>query len=89
MPHIAPLGAFFSYDNSAFAVLGQIIEVVTGRTYEAAMHDLVLDPLGLVNTYYSPAELASLAFAVGHTVTPSGRNGRLSERARGSPAHRD
>lgn len=72
LPQITPLGAFFSYDNSAFGVLGRIIEVVTGAPYEAAMRTLVLDPLGLAHTSYSPDDFPSLAYAVGHTVTPSG-----------------
>jgi D-alanyl-D-alanine carboxypeptidase len=40
----------YSYCNSCYIVAGQILEQVTGVDYRTALHDLVLDPLGLRNT---------------------------------------
>ncbi len=40
----------FSYCNSCYIVAGQILEQVTGTDYRTALHDLVLDPLGLETT---------------------------------------
>ena len=47
LPQIAPLGRYFSYNNAAVSLAGRVIEVVTGQTYEAAVSELVLEPLGL------------------------------------------
>jgi CubicO group peptidase (beta-lactamase class C family) len=32
-PQLAPLGAFFSYNNTGYTLLGRLIEVVKGQTY--------------------------------------------------------
>ncbi len=41
-------GTTFFYSNANFVVLGALIEQVTGLSYEQAVHQLVLDPLGIV-----------------------------------------
>jgi CubicO group peptidase (beta-lactamase class C family) len=43
-------GSRWGYSNSGYAVLGAIIEHVTGRPFEKALRQLVLDPLGLRDT---------------------------------------
>jgi CubicO group peptidase (beta-lactamase class C family) len=63
---IAPLGEHFSYNNAAISTAGRVIEVVTGQTFEAAIADLVLAPLGLEETFLFPREVMTQAFAVGH-----------------------
>lgn len=68
MPQIAPLGTYFSYNNSAVCLAGHVIEAVTGQTYESAITTLVLQPLGLTQTFYFPEEIMNDAFAVGHIV---------------------
>ena len=65
-PQIAPLGAYFSYNNGAVCLAGRVIEAVTGQTYEAAVTELVLEPLGLEQTSFFPEEIMTKAFAVGH-----------------------
>ena len=45
-------GSQFSYNNSGYFLLGAIIERVTGKTYEKALKDQILDPLGMKNTGY-------------------------------------
>ena len=52
LPQLTPPGAQFAYNNTALDVAGRIIEVVTGQTYEEAVRDLLLDPLGLSRTRY-------------------------------------
>jgi len=65
-PQLFPLGAFFSYSNSGFMTLGRLIEVVTGRPYRLAMHELLFEPLGLGQTTLDhPLALAG-AHAEGH-----------------------
>lgn len=43
-------GAAFDYNNADYIVLGQIIERVTGSSYEEALGARILRPLGLQNT---------------------------------------
>ena len=45
-------GTQYSYSSDGYAVLGSIIEKVTGLDYEAALQKLILEPLGLKNTGY-------------------------------------
>ena len=44
-------GASFSYATINYNVLGLIIEVVTGQSYEEFMMENILTPIGLSNTY--------------------------------------
>jgi len=45
-------GSKFSYNNSGYFLLGAIVEKVTGQTYEKALKERILDPLGMKNTGY-------------------------------------
>jgi CubicO group peptidase (beta-lactamase class C family) len=45
-------GIEFSYNNSAYFILGAIIEEVTGKTYRKAMQNRVFQPLGMLNSGY-------------------------------------
>ena len=45
-----------------------MLATVTGKTYEAAMLDLVLKPLGLKRSYFFPSLVMLKRFAVGHAV---------------------
>jgi CubicO group peptidase (beta-lactamase class C family) len=47
-----PPGTNFRYSNSNFYLLGYIIELVTGKTFEAYLQESVLDKAGLKNTFY-------------------------------------
>lgn len=68
LEQVAPLDTVWSYNNSGFAVLGRILEVVAGKSYEAALKELVLEPLGLEHTFFDPGDLITYRFAVGHDV---------------------
>ncbi len=63
-----PLGALYTYNNAAFNVAGRVIEVITGKTYEAAIRELVLEPLGMTNSFFFPGEVMLRRFAVGHAL---------------------
>jgi len=43
-------GTTFNYSNSGYHLLGIIIEKVTGKKYEEALREYILDPLGMKNT---------------------------------------
>ena len=64
---VTPLGATVSYNNASLSVAGRIIEKITGRTYEAALRELILAPLGLDDTLFFMTEIMMRRFAVGHT----------------------
>lgn len=65
---VSPLGSTFSYNNAAVALAGHVIEKVTGKTYEAAVKELVFEPLGLKDTLIFPNEVMVRRFAAGHIV---------------------
>ncbi|MBN2240929.1 MAG: beta-lactamase family protein [Dehalococcoidales bacterium] len=69
---LAPFGKIISYCNAGFSVLGHIIEKVTGKSYQAAVTELVLDPLGLSGSYFEPGDVMTHRFATGHFPTPEG-----------------
>ncbi|MFT4037291.1 MAG: serine hydrolase domain-containing protein [Thermomicrobiales bacterium] len=75
LPQIAPVGEFFSYNNAAVSTAGRVIEVVTGKPYEEAVRELVLEPLGLEHSYFFADEVMTQAFAVGHTASPDDPDG--------------
>jgi CubicO group peptidase (beta-lactamase class C family) len=47
-------GSKFEYSNSAFFVLGRVIEVVSGKPYAAYVRERILAPLGMTDTHYAP-----------------------------------
>jgi CubicO group peptidase (beta-lactamase class C family) len=70
---VTPLGETVSYNNASLSVAGRIIEKITGKTYEAAMRELVLDPLGLDDTLFFMTEIMMRRFAVGHSQDDDGK----------------
>lgn len=68
LPQLAPLGAMFGYNNAAVVLAGHLVEVVTGMTYEAALTELLLRPLGMDNAYLFPEEAISFPVSAGHSV---------------------
>ncbi|MEU1973105.1 serine hydrolase [Microbacterium sp. NPDC019599] len=61
-----PLGATWSYCNSGYSLLGRVIEKVTGKTWDAAMAELLFEPLHLTHTVTLPEEAILFGAAVGH-----------------------
>ena len=66
LPQVFPLGKWFSYNNSGFVLLGRVIEVVTGSYYDAAMAELVFDPLGARDTLLERSAVLGRRYADGH-----------------------
>lgn len=66
LEQLAPLGTAWSYNNAGFSLAGRLIEVVTEKSYEAAVKELVLEPLGLKCSYLDPGDVMTYRFAVGH-----------------------
>ncbi|WP_040695509.1 serine hydrolase domain-containing protein [Nocardia vinacea] len=63
---IGPVGARASYSQAGYNLLGRVIEKVTGLTFEKAVAQLLLDPIGLSHSRYLPSEIMTRRFAVGH-----------------------
>jgi CubicO group peptidase (beta-lactamase class C family) len=61
-----PLGATFSYCNSGFSLAGRVIEVLTGKTWDAVLRERLIEPLGLTHTSTLPEEAILHRVAVGH-----------------------
>ena len=62
---LAP-GTRFHYSNLAFAVLGLLVERVSGLPYERYLQERILGPLGIERTSLAPVQPA----AVGYLVHP-------------------
>ena len=68
LEQLTPLGEIWHYSNSSFTVLGRIIELVTGKTYEEATRELLFKPLGMDHSVFSAAEAIVHRTAVGHQI---------------------
>ncbi|HUP84639.1 MAG TPA: serine hydrolase domain-containing protein [Acidimicrobiales bacterium] len=65
-PQLTPLGQTFSYNNSAHNLASHVVARVNGSTFERAMSDLVLRPLGLRRTFYDANDVIGERVAVGY-----------------------
>jgi CubicO group peptidase (beta-lactamase class C family) len=66
LKQLAPIGEVWSYNNAGFYLAGHIIEVVTGKSFQDALRDFILDPLGLKNTFFDPGDVLTHRFVTGH-----------------------
>jgi CubicO group peptidase (beta-lactamase class C family) len=73
LPQETPLGELWAYNNAGFYLAGRVVEVVTGRPFEEALAELVLEPLGLERSFFSAEDVITHRFAVGHD-----REGKVS-----------
>ncbi|MEV0387205.1 serine hydrolase domain-containing protein [Nonomuraea sp. NPDC050643] len=69
---IAPPGARASYSQAGYNLAGRVIEKVTGLTFEKAVTTLVLEPVGLSNTFFGVDDVMVRRFAVGHNRDQDG-----------------
>jgi CubicO group peptidase (beta-lactamase class C family) len=68
LPQRTPPGQLFSYNNAAVNLGGRVIEAVTGMSYEAALQQLLLDPLGLSHTGFFTDELIGYNQTASHVI---------------------
>lgn len=66
LPQIAAPGAIWSYSNSGYSILGRIVEVLLGTTFENALRDRIFAPLGLEHTVSFADEAIVHPTSVGH-----------------------
>ena len=72
LPQLTPLGEVWSYNNAGFYLAGRVIEMITGKPYEKSLQDLVLEPLGLDQTFFHADDVMTRRFAVGHLRNEDG-----------------
>lgn len=66
LQQLTPLGEVWSYNNSGFYIAGRILSVLTGKEFEDAIIDLVLDPLDMTESFFFANDVITRRFAVGH-----------------------
>lgn len=66
-------GARFKYSNAGLAVVGRVVEVVTGKPFARAARELVLGPLGLRDTAFAPGPALRRRLACGWMWAYDGR----------------
>lgn len=63
----------FGYCNSGFLIAGQVLEAVTGQSWESYVQNNILSPLGMTNTYMNTAGLSkrnNVAFPHNNAYSP-------------------
>ena len=70
LPQIAPPGAIWSYSNSGYSILGRIVEVQMGMSFEQALRERIFTPLGLQHTVSFAEDAIVHPAAVGHIPDP-------------------
>lgn len=71
-PQQSAPGQHMSYSNTSFTIAGLLIATVNETTFEQAVQQLVLEPLGMKNTAYLVWDIANRKHAIGHVATPDG-----------------
>ncbi|RYB90435.1 class A beta-lactamase-related serine hydrolase [Nocardioides oleivorans] len=74
-PQLFAPGEQFSYNNAGYCVLGRLVEVVRGTTYDQALRDHLIEPLGLAHAAPSVQEAIMHRAAMGHVE--SGPDGAI------------
>ncbi len=65
-PWQTPPGEVWAYSNAGYNVLGRVIEVLTGRTFEESVGGLVWDPLGIEGSFVRSTRRPTDNHAAGH-----------------------
>ena len=59
-----------SYCNTGFVVAGRLVEVLAGQSWDAALHERLVEPLGLTHTVTLPEDALRYRAAMGHIGPP-------------------
>ena len=70
LTQVHPQGATMSYCNSGFSLLGRLVEVLRGQTWDVVLRERLLAPLGLDTAGTLPEEALLHGAATGHMVLP-------------------
>ena len=72
VPQLFPPGEMFSYNNAGFCVLGRIVEVLRGKSFDDCVRDHLIAPLQLTHAANGPHEAILHRAAVGHVAPAPG-----------------
>ncbi|MGB3440539.1 MAG: serine hydrolase domain-containing protein [Actinophytocola sp.] len=61
-----PPGTRWQYNNCGYDLLGMLVERHSGQTYGEFLHDRILEPLGMADSAYDPAQPGSEHDATGY-----------------------
>jgi len=75
LDQIVEPGRMWSYCNAGYVVLGRMVEVLRGATYESVLREKLLEPAGLSSTFCFPEEVVARNTAAGHMPSPDGTLG--------------
>jgi CubicO group peptidase (beta-lactamase class C family) len=64
-----PVGVTQSYCNAGYVILGRLVEHLTGKTWDTALRELLLEPAGLNACWTLPEEVLRFRSALGHDDT--------------------
>ena len=70
LPLVHPVGEHYSYSNSAYAIAGRLVEVVTGTTWFDAIEERLFQPLGMKHAICRPMDVLRYRTAIGHVPNP-------------------
>ena len=73
LPQIAPPGLIWSYSNSGYSILGRIVEVLHGKTFEDVLRERIFEPLALEHTVSFADEAIVHPVSVGHDPDQEGQ----------------
>ena len=80
-------GTSSQYSNSGYAVLGAVIEKITGKSYETNLKERIAVPLGLHDIFYTKAEICKQANrAFGIHIDDKGNKKSRDDVANSTPA---
>ncbi|MFC4587541.1 serine hydrolase domain-containing protein [Sphaerisporangium corydalis] len=65
-----PPGTALSYSSLGYVVLGRVVEVLTGLTWDQALKDMLFTPLGLEHSMTLPEEALRFRVAMSHLGDP-------------------
>ena len=66
LAQVTPPGSGFSYCNSAYVILGRLVEVLRGKPFHVVVRERIADPLKLTHVATIPEEALLHRTAVGH-----------------------
>jgi CubicO group peptidase (beta-lactamase class C family) len=72
LPQLHRPGTLFSYSNAGYNVLGRLVECLTGDTWDTALQERLLTPLGLERTFTQTRPAMVHRVAIGHD-SPDGK----------------
>ena len=67
-------GSFYSYSNTGYVLLGEIIEIVSGMSYESYIDKHIFDPSGMKNTELEHIEMSSSNWVSGYAFNRSSKD---------------